>query len=211
MELFFVSASADYEAVFMAAVESLLPDSKRDRLLRCRSAQARTSMGAGELLLAYALMQQCAMRYVGSDRFEDENGKPCLKTIGSSIHFSISHSGEYAMVGIDREEVGVDIQQHVCVDEAVARKIMSGDAYQAWCLTPDKDLFFCEYWTYVESILKWKGVGLSGLNDAEEQLPEGVGVHAVAVAEGFSAAACGRGRVGIHHVPPDDLVRRWGR
>lgn len=207
MELFFVSALAENEEELTHAANSLLSDSKRERLHRCKNAQSRTGMVAGELLLAYALHKERSLCYCGYDRFEDERGKPLLRTAGADTHFSISHSGSYAMVGVACEKIGVDVQQHVKVDDKVAQKVMPEHIYQEWLTSKDRRLFFCEFWACLESVLKWRGVGIVGLEDQDLPLPEGVASCLVAAPEGFSAAVCGSGVARVHSISADQLIR----
>ena len=207
MELFFVSVLTDREEKLTLAANSLLSDSKRDRLHRCKNAQLRTGMVAGELLLAYALFKERALRYCGHDRFEDENGKPLLRTAGVDTHFSISHSGSYAMVGVAHEKIGVDVQKHVRVDNRVAQKVMPEQVYQEWRTSKDRNLFFCEFWACLESVLKWRGVGIAGLEEQSLPLSDGVVSRLVAAPKGFSAAACGSGVARVHSISADQLIR----
>lgn len=188
-----------------------MPDAKLSRLRRCRQAQQRTTMALGEVLLAWALHDDYGVVAERGARCEGENGKPSLEGYGG-IHFNLSHSGTYVLVGIDRAPVGVDIQICGCDDERLARKVMSADAFHAWFDASDRAAAFCDFWVRRECELKWWGIGISGLGRGDLSLPEGVGIGMVESPPGYSAAACGASLGGRSvllpacAVPADELL-----
>jgi 4'-phosphopantetheinyl transferase len=87
------------------------------------------------------------------------DGKPYLRD--GSLHFNLSHSGDYALIAIASDaEVGVDIEQHrerVSWNEIAVRfftkrevAVMRGEA----------DFF--RFWVMKEAVLKAAGKGLAG-------------------------------------------------
>lgn len=89
----------------------------------------------------------------------DAHGKPFLKD-HPAVHFSISHSGEWAVCALDDAPIGVDIEQIRSIDtERLATKTFGMTAP----VTPET---FFSMWTHKESYLKAIGVGLGGLHTA---------------------------------------------
>ena len=97
----------------------LLPRWRRRRLERLRYAAAReASLGAG-LLWRYA-MESHGIHPEEPVRFL-QAGKPVFAQ-REDLHFSLSHSGPYAMCAISDREVGADVQQIKPVHMSVARR-----------------------------------------------------------------------------------------
>ena len=97
----------------------LLPRWRRRRLERLRYAPAReASLGAG-LLWRY-VMERHHIQPEEPIRFL-QAGKPVFAQ-RDDLHFSLSHSGPYAMCAISDGQVGVDVQQVKPIHMSVARR-----------------------------------------------------------------------------------------
>ena len=191
VNLYIAKATPNFEDRLVRAALPTTPEEKLVRMKRCRITQQRTCMALSEVLLVWALFESRGLEVRKSDRFVGEFGKPMLRISGETVEFNISHSGSYALVGIDENPVGVDIQQWGRSYDQIARKIMPLEEYGAWTESSDKVIAFCEFWTRKESMLKWRGVGIAGLRDADDLLPESIGAYPVVAPQGYSAAACG--------------------
>ena len=95
----------------------------------------------------------------GKDAFEkmsySEHGKPFFE---HGKHFSISHSGKFAVLAVSEGNIGIDIETKVSSDERVARR----------CFTEEEQAFakmstenFLRIWTAKEAVLKFLGTGFS--------------------------------------------------
>lgn len=84
-----------------------------------------------------------------------ENGKPYTKT----SQISISHSGENVLVGINENDIGVDIEVIRQFDKRLITRYFSKDE-QAF-IKNDSDFF--KIWTVKEAYLKLTGEGLKGM------------------------------------------------
>lgn len=87
----------------------------------------------------------------------DEHGKPYFAD-HPDWHFSISHSGDFAVCALDDVPIGVDLEQHRPLDTERLAKRYLGISEP---LTREK---FFSLWTKKESYLKAVGIGLSGLH-----------------------------------------------
>jgi phosphopantetheinyl transferase len=92
-----------------------------------------------------------------------EHEKPFL--CDHSLPFNLSHSGEFAVVGITRSgNLGVDIETRDTLETAiqVSPRIMTSDEHTHWQTLPDNQKMdtFLKYWTLKEAILKAHGQGL---------------------------------------------------
>ncbi len=82
-------------------------------------------------------------------------GKPFF--INAALYFSISHSGDYAMVVISDKQIGCDIQQIKEVNIKIADRFFS-PAEQEYIKNTDD---FFKIWTLKESLIKAVGKGLA--------------------------------------------------
>ena len=89
-------------------------------------------------------------------------GKPLLRN-DASLHFSISHSRDVAMLAVTRvAPVGVDIEQMRVVPnaETILRRFFSHEDISAILSDDSRDLRFMEAWTRSEARVKVRGASV---------------------------------------------------
>lgn len=127
---------------------SLLSPQRREKALRIRSGEERLRSVAAGLLLG---------RFVGEGPFcFGPQGKPALP---GGPDFSLSHSGRCAVLALDGQSVGADIERIAPVREAVARRVLTRDE-QEW-MAQDAQRRFAFLWTRKEAAVKWDGCGIA--------------------------------------------------
>lgn len=130
----------------------LLPRWRRRRLERLRYAPAReASLGAG-LLWRYAI--ECHGVHPEEPVRFLQAGKPVFAQ-RSDLHFSLSHSGEYAMCAISDGAVGADVQKIRPIHLSVARRFHFRE--RDWLAEqPKAEQFqaFFQIWTRKEAWVK---------------------------------------------------------
>lgn len=89
-------------------------------------------------------------------------GKPFIK---GDKYFNISHSGEYVVLAISDDVVGIDIENHnraydESTSERLQKKIMSVNEQKYMMSSENKVEDFVKFWTLKESYLKWTGEGI---------------------------------------------------
>ncbi|MDI3419362.1 4'-phosphopantetheinyl transferase family protein [Streptomyces luteolus] len=97
------------------------------------------------------------------------HGRPALP--GTPVHFSLSHSGEYALIGLADRPVGVDLE--ALADDAVIDDLSASlhprehTELSALPPGPSRTAAFARCWTRKEACLKGTGEGLTeeGLRD----------------------------------------------
>ncbi len=90
----------------------------------------------------------------------EDNGKPYIHN--SPLHFNLSHSGDYVFCLCGTERVGCDIQKQCEYRDKVAKRFFTEKEYGYLCGSKEKELDFTRIWTMKESILKFRGDGISG-------------------------------------------------
>ena len=163
-------------SLYGQGLRALVWDERRrqaERLLQPRD--RRLCVGAGLLaqgMLVKAGATDLTLAY-------GEHGKPYLAR-HPSIHFNLSHSGDYALCAVADRPVGVDIQEMVDYDEALARHCMCDDELAWLAGQGDKSRALTRLWVRKESYIKLTGEGLSRnpitlcvIDDCEHPLADG--------------------------------------
>ena len=106
----------------------------------------------------------------------NKQGKPYLEDI-DSIKFNISHSGDYAICLLSKDEVGCDIEEIKNINLNIANKFFYNTEYTSIFNSSNKIDTFYRYWTLKESFIKSLGLGLSlDLNSFEILLNDPISV-----------------------------------
>jgi len=143
----------------------LLDDDERARAVRFVQARHRrrfiAAHGVTRLVLARSLgLAADAIRF----RIHS-GGKPSVATPGADVEFTLSHSGERALVCVTRgRAVGVDIEQLRAIDALrISRGFFSPAEHETLAAVPSAELLpaFYRCWTRKESFVKATGEGLS--------------------------------------------------
>lgn len=103
-----------------------------------------------DTLKKYHQMENCP------EIFKDAMGKPYLQ--GSPICFNVSHSGDYLVLAISKNPVGVDIQKIKAVRSGMYEKIVR--PIERSLIGEERERDFIRLWTLKESFGKAEGKGL---------------------------------------------------
>ena len=87
---------------------------------------------------------------------KDKMGKPYVE--GNSLHFNVSHSGEYLAIAISKYPVGIDIQEPKFIKDGMFRKVVQPE--EDCLIGEDRQKDFLRLWTLKESFVKAEGKGL---------------------------------------------------
>ena len=133
----------------------------RERILSLKNEDDRRRRLCAAVALD-ACLQTVGLREARVKIGEGEHGKPFL-TEHPDVHFSVSHSGDWAVCALDGEPVGIDVERvrDKCFAALAARYFTSEE--HAWLVSQaDEKRAFFRLWTAKESVLKARGTGLSG-------------------------------------------------
>ena len=167
--LYLASADALKDTARFARLLKTVPDTRREKVLSYKNAEAaRLSLAAGLLL-------EAALRDFGLEAGEmrtGEHGKPWLPAL-PGFHFSLSHSGAMAMCAVSSAPVGCDIERETENTQRIAGRFFH-PAEKAWLLSlpeEERQAAFFRIWTGKESFMKATGLGFSLPLDAFAVLP----------------------------------------
>ena len=124
----------------------ILPTERKERALACRKEEDSMRTACAGYLLQHALSEEGIEHPVFA---KNEWGKPYLAD-RDDIHFSLSHSGTWAVCALSDAPVGVDIERPRNMDK-IARLFPNAK-------TQDD---FLRLWTAKEAYLKLLGCGLT--------------------------------------------------
>ena len=96
-------------------------------------------------------------------------GKPVLAAPQDTLHFNVSHAGDWAMIAIANYAVGIDIEQRREIDTtAFGHPFFSIFESEFIRTAADTRAAFFDLWVAKEAWLKATGQGLSGLHAAPD-------------------------------------------
>ena len=135
---------------------SLMPYERRERAFNMREMPQKENAACYGLLL-YGLKNLYS--YSGKIEFSyGEYEKPYIK---DGPFFNFSHCENSAVCAFSDFEVGVDIQQPSTPSNGVIKRVCTENEQEMLTLHGE----FSRLWTQKESILKYRGVGISGMKE----------------------------------------------
>lgn len=166
MELFYCNIAE----ITDADAAHLLTRKRRAQMERCLRPKDRAACLAGGLMMRAALGASYHERlYIGA------YGKPEL---AEGPHFNLSHSGEYAVLAVSEESIGVDIEKIASFPKKIAARCFT-KAENEWLLGRDEEAAFYKIWTAKESVMKATGLGFALAPKSFEVLPIADGEHII--------------------------------
>jgi 4'-phosphopantetheinyl transferase len=139
-----------------------LPSEARERFARLnRGADVQRSL-LGELLARYLIASRLMVSSKEIEFKVGPNGKPELQE-NVTLHFNISHSGQWVVCAIAPVPVGIDVERIRPVKPELAERFFTTKEFNNLQTLPEEErtVKFIELWTLKESFLKAIGRGLT--------------------------------------------------
>ena len=140
----------------------LVSEKKREKINRfCFIEDAKRSL-YGEILVRYLACYKFGINNDDIKMLFNEYGKPYIEDY-PDFHFNLSHSGQWIVCAISKENIGIDIEQIKPIDISVAERFFDPLEYKAIIDTGNdmRLVAFYKFWTLKESYIKLIGKGLS--------------------------------------------------
>lgn len=149
------------------------PEAFADRLLKHlksaeqeRLSRLRNAMQHRVYLCAHAVLNLTLSGFAGCIPSELQftfgaERKPYLLPLEAGLHFNLSHSGKYFLIGLfQNREIGVDVEEH---REGIARETLAKRFFhpQEQVQLQEKTASFFDIWARKEAFLKAQGTGLA--------------------------------------------------
>lgn len=111
-----------------AGLIQLVSEGKAARLARFHHFEDSQRSLLGDVLARYAISLKSGIKNSRLIFETNEYGKPLLKE-PCTVHFNISHSGNWVVCALDNAPVGIDVEETGPVDLKIAEKFFSKDEY----------------------------------------------------------------------------------
>ncbi|MDM5357290.1 4'-phosphopantetheinyl transferase superfamily protein [Peribacillus sp. ACCC06369] len=138
----------------------LLPKQRRLSIHKLQKKNDKYRSLFGELLAKWFISDILRKPFQNIHFILDKHGKPNL--VGGRIHFNITHSGDWVVVGIHKDPIGVDIEEVKDFNiHEITKSTFSSKEFSYFIKLPKAkqiDIFF-KMWTLKESWLKCIGTG----------------------------------------------------
>lgn len=116
-----------------------------------------------EGLLRVLAATECHLPLSSLERMTDPTGKPIFAH-HPDCHFNLSHTKGCVLCGVADRPIGVDVEHPREIGDALVRRCFS-PMEQALCEgDPSRRVTI---WTRKEAVVKWQGVGLSGIRSVD--------------------------------------------
>jgi 4'-phosphopantetheinyl transferase len=141
---------------------SLLTDPEKALAYRFRFESDKNRFAMGRQVLRQLLSKYLNVKPLDIIIDQKDRKKPVISDPLTDIHFNISHSGEWVLIGISRKELGIDI-------EKIDPEFQFGDLLQEHFSEAEKSFItraanplnaFLYLWTRKEALTKAWGTGL---------------------------------------------------
>jgi len=149
---------ADVSGLDIEIAAAKLPPHRLNKMNRLPRTESK-KLSAGAYLL---FIRACELNGLSPEYEVGANGKPDF--IDGTVHFSLSHSGNYAVCAISDKPVGVDIEIPRSGSLRIAERFFAPDELTHIKNAADPDDEFCRVWTMKESYIKALGLTLSSLD-----------------------------------------------
>ena len=153
MDVFVFTQLNDLPENLVERFLKLVPESRREKVLRLRNDNRKRQSLLAYILLVYALNQ-----YNGALQLPElpKEGQPKMNG-WKNLHCSLSHCTLGVAAAVHDKPIGVDIEIVRPYNPKVARYVCSDEEVEQIEASPDPDLAFTELWTKKESCIKLYG------------------------------------------------------
>lgn len=160
IEIFVVNCATPISERLWKEGYSLCSDEQKAKIDRLHNEAAKCQCLIAGLLQEWYLYRQSACLGERLILSCQPKGKPYIEG-KTGLHFNISHSGEWVVLGSAKQELGIDIQRICAWRESVVKRCCTKEEQEQLAVASQRDELFYRYWTQKESYIKYTGEGLS--------------------------------------------------
>lgn len=146
----------------LARLLPLVSSELQTKIMKYRKLEDQLRSLCGELLLLAYASVHLGISYSRLVKKYNAYGKPEL-AFYPSLHYNISHSGDWVVAAFASDPVGIDIESIVPINMSIAERFFSAsevDVLKNAEKEHQQSLFY-DLWTLKESYIKAEGAGLS--------------------------------------------------
>lgn len=181
VHIFYMNLSGDCSYEQSLALYRLLPEERKQKVKSAKQENAAKKRLYTGAFLQYVLsketgipMDDISYIYGGQGKPEIDYGKLGKlpnnyiynkeEIISHKFHFSLSHSGEYAVIAVSDRAVGIDIEHKTRNYQSIAKRCFCKEEYEdikKADTLEEQEKRFLQYWSMKEAFIKRSGEGLS--------------------------------------------------
>lgn len=162
IHIYYMNLSGDCSYEQSLALYRLLPKERKQKVKSSKQenvARKRLYTGA---FLQYVLSEETGIPMEDISYIYGSQGKPELAC--NPVCFNLSHSGEYAVLAVSDQSIGIDIEYKKRNYQSVAKRCFCKEEYEdiiEATSVEEQEKRFLQYWTMKEAFIKRSGEGLS--------------------------------------------------
>ena len=160
IEVFVVNCATPASEQLWKEGYRLCSDEQKAKIDRLHTVEAKCQRITADLLQKWYLYHQSACLGERLTLSYKTRGKPYIEG-NTGLHFNMSHSGEWVVLGSGKQELGIDIQRISTWRERVVKRCCTSQEQERLYAASKRDELFFRYWTQKESYSKYTGEGLS--------------------------------------------------
>jgi 4'-phosphopantetheinyl transferase len=162
VDVYAVCLDRPLDSAFLRQLHDSVSDSKKEQAARLKRPEDAWRTLTGDLLARYAISRKWGLAGSGIRFTANGWGKPFAEG-WPHVHFNVSHSGEWVVCAVSEQSVGIDVEQIVPIDMALAKRYFSREEEADLFQQPAyrRLSYFYDLWTLKESYVKQRGMGLS--------------------------------------------------
>lgn len=157
---------------------SILHQNEKDKALAFKIEKDKNNFVIRKGLLKFLLAKYLTTNIASTEFTEGNNKKPILATNNMGLHFNSSHSGNFIVIAIAKQEIGIDIE-HINTAfnyQEILSAIFSNDEINYILNSKNASESFYQLFTRKEAIVK---ASSKGITDSIKNVPVLNGKHLI--------------------------------
>lgn len=161
LKIYYMNVKGGCSFVQAQKLDSIIHPDRLDKIQRQRNASAANKQRLISAFLQYCLAKELGIG-IAEVKFEyGPHGKP--KVAGQEVEFNMSHSGDYVVLAISDDTIGIDVESKKQDRLHIAKRFFCDEEYSD-IMSRDgqrqQERRFLELWTMKEAAVKYLGTGL---------------------------------------------------
>jgi 4'-phosphopantetheinyl transferase len=160
MKVFALKITNKLDDLTSKTLLSAIDEKKRERLLKFVFWQDMHRSLFADLLIRKIMIEEYDLTNEEIYFTVNEYGKPNCDIL-NDFHFNISHSGDWVVCAVDKNPIGIDIEEISTIDLDISKNFFSDKEHNDLILSNNPFDYFFTLWSLKESYIKFLGKGLS--------------------------------------------------
>lgn len=163
LHCYYMNVNCDCSTEQSHAFYKKLPIERQERIKRMTNQQMAKKKILTGAFLQSVIRQETGIETERQQYSYNDAGRPFLANATGRIDFNLSDSGQYAVLAVSDERVGIDIEYKQRNYRMVAKRFFCKEEYDrilSFEEEKQQNRMFLRYWTMKEAYVKYEGSGL---------------------------------------------------